>query len=130
MIFTEENIEKNKLYAPVMEKINEIHDLADEPEPPDSGPTTGGLINSVWEADGIGVDWGGKEYLIAEKAHGLYLDVANALNLGDYPYYYSSDEWLDFANKAGELLAEFQNYDAFQRLCNEVSVSDILLSDL
>ncbi|HEB94309.1 MAG TPA: hypothetical protein ENI94_12790 [Gammaproteobacteria bacterium] len=117
-IFTDTEIQNNWLYAPVMEQINELHEKMGTPEAPNSGPTTGGPLSSVYAADSIG-DWGGNEEYVADWANARREEVLNALNMGSYPYYYQSDDWTEFANQAYILVMEFDTYDAFQRLCDE-----------
>lgn len=117
-IFTDTEIQQNWLYAPVMEQINQLHEEMGEPEAPNSGPTTGGALDDQFTSDSIG-DWDGKEEEVADWANERREEVLNALNMGSYPYYYQSDEWAEFANRAYELVMEFDAYDAFTRLCYE-----------
>lgn len=117
-IYTDEEIVKNWLYAPVMESINALYEECGKPEPPCSGPTTGGPLDNRFESDGIG-DWGGKEEEVAEWANLRREEVLNALNMGSYPYYYQSESWGDFANAAYMLVLEFDTYEAFTRLCDK-----------
>jgi len=124
MIFTNEQISENWLYAPIMEQINELHEKKGGPTMEVRGPTTETAGYDAhdglqWTAESIG-DWGGREQEVADTAQNALDDVLNAIDRGRLVFYKNQgDAWEEFANQAYELIREYNSYEAFDRLCNE-----------
>jgi len=117
-IYADEEIKRNWLYAPVMREINALHNEMGKPKGPDTGPTTDGHLCLLYEPRHIG-DWGGHEEAVADWANERREEVLDRINRGRFPFRQEPKRWAEFANRAWNLIAEFDTYEAFTRLCEE-----------
>jgi len=118
-IYTEKMINDNWLYADLMDEINELYEQMGSPEAPNAGPTTGGPLDDKFLAHEIG-EWYGDEEMVARWANDRRDELLTGLNLGSFPYFKETQEWIEFQDAAWRL---FQDYDCsndpYEKLCDE-----------
>ena len=121
MLYTQTEINENPLYNGVMVDINKLHDDYNCPTEFDNGETrkttTGNYISPFWNAITIG-DWDdGKE--VVDKMN-EYLDtVHHPLGLmgnGGITHFYRSEKWTEFVIEAKDIIDDFHNENAFEKL--------------
>lgn len=122
-IYTEEQIDRNKLYNEVMQDINDLYSRHGDPvefETDETRRTTTGTHRKpVWAAGNIG-DWDGNEEEVAESANEDLAIVHDGLNLmghGGIYCRYSRPEWIEFVEAALDILAEYHSTEAYDVLC-------------
>ncbi len=121
MIFTEETMKENPLFANLMQDINSLYAHYGEPEFP-TGPTTDNrgydsTYGRAFTSDSIG-DWDGHENEIAQSALDQLETVLDGIDRGRHPYYYpGSENFEEFQKEALGLINEDISHNAFDRMC-------------
>lgn len=123
MIYSDKEIAENELYADIMIEINEIYEEMGSPDQFEEGAsdrTTGEPITQYWATRDIG-DWGGNECAVAEYANDCLDIVFSGLGLmgnGGIRHIDLTIDWELFLIEATDLIEDFHNRSAFDRLCS------------